>query len=105
GGRLVFENEEGAGGVDRDEAEPAGKRFVLGHREVFVGHVVGQTCGCIVVGGHHRLFHLAIDLLLSPIGGRHKAMKSCQVEKETDQAHATCSDFHTDKMKGNHDAV
>jgi hypothetical protein len=33
-----------------------------------LGHAIGQACGFIVVVGHHRLFHLDIDLLLSPIG-------------------------------------
>ena len=101
----LFHNNEVALGVHRYEAQAAGTRFVLGHREVFVGHVVGQTCGFIVVVGHHRLFHLEIDLLLSPIGGRHKAVQACQVEKETDQANAACPDCNTDKMQGNHHAV
>src|SRR2546426_12034255 len=47
--------------VHRDEAKAAGKRFVLGHRDVFWGHAVGQAYGFIVVVGHHRLFHLEID--------------------------------------------
>jgi hypothetical protein len=58
-----------------------------------------------VVGGHHRLCHLDIDLLLSPRGGRHKAVKACQGEQETDQAHAACPDFNTAKRKGNHESV
>jgi hypothetical protein len=62
--------------VHRDEAKAAGKRFVLGHREVFVGHTAGQACGFILVVSHDRLFHLEIDLLLSSIGGRHKAVRS-----------------------------
>src|SRR5262245_24857193 len=87
------------------EAQAAGKRFVLGHREVFWVRVVSQAYGFIVMVGHHRLFHLAIDLLLSPIGGHNKAVKACQIEEETDQANAACPDFNADEMAGNHDAV
>ena len=91
--------------VHRDEAKAAGKRFVLGHRKGFWGHAVGSAYGVIVVGGHHRLFHVEIGLLLSPIGGRNKAVKACQSEEETDQANAACPDCNADEMEGNHDAV
>src|SRR5262249_53005082 len=101
----LLQNNEVALRVHRDEAKAAGKRFVLGHREVFVGHALGQVCGFVLAIGHHRLFNLEIDLLLSPIGGRHKAVKSCQVEKETNQANAAGPDFDTDQMESNHDAV
>ena len=101
----LFHNNKVALRVHRDEAKAAGKRFVLGHREVFWGHAVGQAYGCIVVGGHHRLFHLDIDLLLSPIGGRHKAVETRQIQEETHQANAACPDFDTDKMESNHESV
>ena len=101
----LFQNNEVALGVHRDEAKAAGKRFVLGHREVFVGHVLGQACGFVLAVGDHRLFNLAVDLLLSPIGGRDKAVKTCQVEEETDQANAARPDFDADQMEGNHEPV
>src|SRR5262249_31761389 len=89
----------------RDEAQAAGKRFVLGHREVCVGHALGQVCGFVLAIGHQRLCNWEIALLLSPIGGGHKAVKSCQGEQETHQAHAACPDFDTDQMESKHDAV
>lgn len=49
--------------------------------------------------------NLAIDLLLSPIGGRDKAVETRQVQEETDQAHAASPDFDTHQMEGKHDAV
>ena len=103
--RQLLQNNEMALRVHRDETKAAGKRFVLGHREVFVGHAIGQAYGFIVVVGHHRLFNVAIDLLLSPIGGRNKAVKACQIEEETGLANAACPDFNADEMEGNHDAV
>jgi hypothetical protein len=73
--------------------------------EIFLGHVLGQAYGFIVAVGHYRLFTLEVNLLLSAIGSRHKAVKSGQVEKETDQANAARPDFDAHQMKGNHDAV
>jgi len=48
---------------------------------------------------------LDIDLLLSAIGGGHKAVQTRQVQEETHQTNATCPDFDTDQMEANHDAV
>ena len=48
--RQLFQKNEIALRVHRDEAKAAGKRFILGHREVFVGHVLGQACGFILMG-------------------------------------------------------
>src|SRR5499427_5352157 len=101
----LFHNQEVALRVHRDEAQAAGKRFVLGHGEVFVGHVRGQAYSFIVAIGHHRVFHLDIDLLLSSIGGRHKAVETRQMQEETHQANAACPDFDTDKMASNHESV
>ena len=101
----LFQNNEVALRVHRDEAKAAGKRFVLGHREVFTGHVRGQACGFVLVVDDYRFFNPAVDLLLRPIGSRDKAVKSCQVEKKTNQANAAGSDFDADHMEGNHEAV
>jgi len=101
----LFQNNKVALWIHRDEAQATGKRFVLGHREVFWGHVLGQAWGLGVVVGNDRLFNLEVHLLLSPIGGGHKAVKAGQVEEETHQANATCPDFDADQMEGNHDAV
>jgi hypothetical protein len=51
------------------------------------------------------VFHLDIDLLLRPIGGRHKAVETRQIQEETHQANAACPDFDTDKMASNHESV
>jgi hypothetical protein len=101
----LFQKNEIALRVHRDKAKATGKCFVLGHREVFLGHAVGQACGFIVAIGHHRLFNVDIDLLLSPIGSRHKAVKTRQSQEETHQANAACPDFNTHQMEGNHDTV
>jgi len=44
-------------------------------------------------------------LLVSPIGSRDKAVKSCQVEKQTNQANAAGPDFDAASMAGNPEAV
>ena len=46
----LFHNNEVAIWVHGDEAQAAGKGLVLGHREVFVGHVLGQACGLALAG-------------------------------------------------------
>jgi hypothetical protein len=91
--------------VHREEAQATGKRFVLGHGEVFTGHGLGQACGFIVAIGHQRLFNVDIDLLLSTLGGGHKAVEARQMEKETPQANATGPNFAVDEMAGNHEAM
>ena len=79
--------------------------FVLGHAEVFWGHVLGQAWGLALVIVNDSLFNLDIDLLLSPIGGRDKAVKAGLMEKETNQANATGPDFDADHMEGHHQPV
>jgi hypothetical protein len=51
------------------------------------------------------LFNVEIDLLLSPLGGRHKAVQPREIQEETHQAHAARPDCDADHMEGNHDAV
>jgi len=51
------------------------------------------------------LVNVHIDLLLSAIGGGHKAIQTRQVQEETHQTNATGPDFNTDQMEANHDAV
>jgi len=58
----------------------------------------------LAVGDHH-CFNPAVDLLLSPIGGRDKAVKARQVEQETNQAHAAGPDFDADQMDAHHQPV
>ena len=87
--------------VHRDEAQAASKGFVLSHREGFTGHVLGQACGFVLVVDDYRFFNPAVDVLLSTIGSRYKAVQSCQAEQKTHQAHAAGSDFDTDDMEGN----
>ena len=101
----LFHNQEVTLRVHRDEAQAAGKRFVLGHGAVLVGPVLGHAYGCIAALGHPRVFHLDIDLLRRPIGGRHKAVETRQVQEETHQANTTGPDFDADQMAGNHEAV
>src|SRR5215831_3937146 len=101
----LFQNNEVALGVHSDEAKAAGKRFVLGHGEVFVGHSLGQAWGLGLVIVDDRLFNVNIDLLLCAIGGGHKAVQTRQVQEKTHQTNATCSAFDTDQMETNHEAM
>ena len=101
----LFHKNEVAVGVYGDETEAAGKRFVLGDSAVLFGHRLGQSCGFILVVSHHRLFNLNIDLLLCPIGGRHKAVETRQIQEETHQANAAGPDFDADHMESHHESV
>jgi len=101
----LFQNNEVAVGVHRHQAKAARKRFVLSHREVFAGHVLGQAHGFALAVGDHGCFNLTVDLLLSAIGGRDKAVPTTQLEEETSQANAARPDFDADQMEGNHEAV
>ena len=64
-----------------------------------MGHAVCEAYGVSVVGGHHCSFHVEIDRLLRPIGGRNKAVKACQSEEETDQANAAGPNSNADEMQ------
>jgi hypothetical protein len=54
---------------------------------------------------HDRLLYLAINLLLDAIGGRHKAVKSRELEQQTDQANAAGAHFGTDQVNGDNQAM
>ncbi len=84
---------------------PPSKRFVLRHSDVSAGHVLSQARGFGLAVGDHRFFNLTVDLVLSAIGGRDKAVKTAQLEEETDQAHAARSDFDTNEVEGHHQSV
>ena len=51
------------------------------------------------------VFDLAVDVLLSAIGGCDKAVKARQVQEQTRQANAAGPDFDTDHMKSNDEPV
>jgi len=101
----LFHNNEVAVGVHRHQAKAARKRFVLRHREVFAGHVLGQACGFVLAVGDHRFFNPAVHLLLSPIGSHDKAVNARQLDENTHQTNANRPDFDADEMEGNHDPV
>jgi hypothetical protein len=101
----LFHNHKVALWVHRDEAEATSTRVVLGPGEVCVGHVLGQAGGLAVARVDDGVFHLAVDLLLRPIGRGDKAVETRQVQEETPQAKATGPDFDADQMAGNHEAV
>ena len=73
-------------------------RFILGQGDRFGGHVLGQARLFLVAICHDRLLHLAVDLLLHPIGGCDKAIKAREFEKQTHQANATGTNLNTDQM-------
>jgi hypothetical protein len=101
----LFHKNEVALRVHGDEAKAAGKGLVLGHREVFLGHVLGQACGLAWAVVDESVFHLRVAVLLSPIGGGDKAVKPRQVEEETHDAHAARADFDPGKREGNDQSV
>jgi hypothetical protein len=41
----------------------------------------------------------AVDLVLRPIGGCDKSVKTCQLQQETDEANAASADLDTDEME------
>lgn len=101
----LFQNNEIAVGVHRHQAKAARKRFVLRHGDVFAGHILGQACGFSLAVGDHCFFNPAVNLLLSPVGGRDKAVKPRQVEEEADQANAARPDFDANQVEGHHQPV
>lgn len=74
----------------------AGDGFVLSQGDGFAGHVLGQACGFRLLVIDDGLFDLVVDLLLSPIGSRDKAVQTGQFKQETDQANAASADLDTD---------
>ena len=103
-GRLL--QEDGVAlGVHRHQAQPAGKGFILGQSDVFGWHVLCQPCAFLLAIPHDRLLHLPVDLLLGAIGGTDKAVKAGACEQETHQANATRTDFDTDQVDGQDQAM
>jgi hypothetical protein len=101
----LFPKNAVAGGVQRPQAQPARKRFVLRHGEVFTGHVLGQTRSVVLAVGDQRCFNLTVDLLLSALGGRDKAVQTPQLEEETGQANTARPDFDAHEVEGQHQPV
>jgi hypothetical protein len=103
--RQLFHNDEVALGVHGDEAQAAGEGCVLGDGEVFVGHRFGHAWGLALGIGDNGWLNVDVDRLLSPIGGRHKAVEAGEGEEETHQAHAAGANFDADSMKSHHASV
>ena len=96
-GRLLQHNVV-ALGFRCHQAQSAGKRFILGQRDGFGGHVLCQPCAFLLAIPHNRFLHLAVDLLLDAIGGSNKAIEACEFEQQTHQAHATGTPFCAHQM-------
>ena len=103
-GRLLQKNVV-ALGVHGHQAQPAGKRFILGHGEVFGGHVFGQTRTFLSAVRHDGLLHLTVDLVLRPIGRRDKAIKTGEFHQQTHQANATGPHFRTYQVYPEHQTM
>src|SRR5215468_10562113 len=80
------------------QAKSAGKRFILGQRDGFGGHVLCQPGAFLLAIPHNRFLHLAVDLLLDAIGGSHKAIEAGEFEQQTHQANATGTHFRAHQM-------
>lgn len=57
------------------------------------------------VVGADRFFNLALDLLLSPIRGRDKAIQAGEFAQETDEAHTARSDLDADQVQGQNEPM
>jgi hypothetical protein len=86
-GRLL-QNNGVALGCRCHQAQSAGTRFILGHRDGFGGHGWCQPCAVLLAIPHHCCLHLAVDLLLDARGGSNKALEACEFAQPTHQAHA-----------------
>jgi hypothetical protein len=87
------------------QAKPPGKRFILGQRDGFSGHVFGQTRAFLPAVRHDGLLHVPVDLLLRPIGDRNKAIKACEFQEEANQANTTGTDFGTHQVYPEHQTM
>jgi len=96
-GRLL-QNNVVALGFRSHQAKAAGKRFILGQRDGFGGHVLGQPCAFLLAIPYNRFLHLAVDLLLDAIGRGNKAIEAYESEEQTHQANATGSHFRAHQM-------
>jgi hypothetical protein len=54
---------------------------------------------------HDGRFHLTIDRLLGPVGGRDKAIEASELSQQTHQAHPTGPDVGTSQVDGEHQAM
>src|SRR6266702_8183788 len=102
--RLLQENVV-ALGVHGHQAQAAGKRFILGHREVFGGHIFGQTRAFLSAVRHDGLLHLTVHLVLRPIGSGNKTIKACELHQQTHEANATGTHFRTHQVYPEHQTM
>ena len=77
---LLLQDDRVALGFYGYQAQSAGKRFILGQRDGFGGHVLCQPCAFLLAIPHNRFLHLAVDLLLDAIGSSNKAIEACEFE-------------------------
>ena len=96
-GRLLQDNVV-AHGLDPHQAQTAGKRFILRHRDVFGGHLVSQARALLLAVRHDRLFHATVDLLLRPIGSPDKPIEARELQEQTHQANPTGTHFGTHQV-------
>ena len=101
----LFQHNEVAFWLHGDEAKAASKRFVLGHGDLFFGHVLGQARGFALTVIDDGMLNLRVDSLLRAIRGGDKTVESGHMEKEANDANAARSDFDTGYMKGNDESV
>jgi hypothetical protein len=72
----LFQNNKVAHRLSGHQAQTAGEGFVLSYGDGFAGHVLGQAHGFRLLILNDGLFDLAVDLLLSPIGGGDKSVQT-----------------------------
>lgn len=87
------------------QAQPPGKGFILGRRDISRHHVSRQAPRLLVAVGHDRFFHPLVDPLLCPIGGAHKPIEASHLQEETDESKTTRTDFDKHHMECQRQAV
>src|SRR5215813_85815 len=87
------------------QAQPPGKGFILGHRDISRHHVSRQAPRLLVAVGNDRFFHPLVDPLLCPIEGAHKPIEAGHLQEETDESNTTCTDFDKHHMERQRQAV
>jgi hypothetical protein len=96
----LFQDNAVAHGLDSHQAKSARAGFGLGHRDGFARHIFGHAGGFGLAVVDDGWFNLAVDLLLSAVGGGDESVQSREVEEKTDQTNATSAHLDTDQMEG-----
>jgi len=85
----VLQQERVAHRLNRPQAKPTGKGFILRHGAILRRHALRQAWRLLMGVYHHGCFNLVIDLLLCPKGGANEPMQPRHLQKEADEPNPT----------------